>query len=339
MDVDAVQDAWSQRRAETRGPTVLIAGPTDAGKSSLSRALLWHALQDRPEDGVAFVDLDIGQGEISIPGTIGATVLTRASLPDEDDLLDFGHSHNYPLAFHGRKMQYFVGDANLSAVPGAFKHYTSALATSLAQRHTADPELNGAVINTCGWVDDLGYQLLLHAVRAFAVDILVVLGSHSVYDQLLQDAPPSTTLFNLPRAAGAVRRSGPTRRAARDQRLQRYFAPQGEWTYVEVDAASIVFHRVRDKDPRGRGRAKLLLAKESILADRWLHQVVALVRPPPPTLARDDATQYLLRAPAIGFVAIHAIDKQAKTVTLVAPVGGPLPSKHLLAGSNVELLP
>lgn len=54
-----------------QGPRVIVIGPTDSGKSSLCRMLLsWACKQGwKP----TFVDLDIGQGSITIPGCIAAT--------------------------------------------------------------------------------------------------------------------------------------------------------------------------------------------------------------------------------------------------------------------------
>jgi polyribonucleotide 5'-hydroxyl-kinase len=52
-----------------RGPIAIIVGPGDVGKSTVSRILLNYAVRmgRRP----IYVDLDVGQGQISIPGTIG----------------------------------------------------------------------------------------------------------------------------------------------------------------------------------------------------------------------------------------------------------------------------
>lgn len=57
---------------DTKGPITMLVGPTDVGKSTVSKILLNYAvrmggLSRRP----IFVDLDVGQGHISIPGTIG----------------------------------------------------------------------------------------------------------------------------------------------------------------------------------------------------------------------------------------------------------------------------
>lgn len=59
-------------KENTRGPVTMIVGPTDVGKSTLCRILLNYSARmissgRRP----IYVDLDPGQGQISVPGTIG----------------------------------------------------------------------------------------------------------------------------------------------------------------------------------------------------------------------------------------------------------------------------
>lgn len=79
-----------------QGPRVIVVGPTDSGKSTLSRMLLsWAAkLGWKP----TFVDLDIGQGAITIPGCIAATPIELPIDPVEGIPLEmplvyfFGHA-------------------------------------------------------------------------------------------------------------------------------------------------------------------------------------------------------------------------------------------------------
>lgn len=79
-----------------QGPRVIVVGPTDSGKSTLSKMLLsWAAKQGwKP----TYVDLDIGQGSITAPGCIAATPIEMPIDPVEGIPLDiplvyfFGHT-------------------------------------------------------------------------------------------------------------------------------------------------------------------------------------------------------------------------------------------------------
>ncbi|CAN6470362.1 unnamed protein product [Victoria cruziana] len=66
---------------ESQGPRVIVVGPTDSGKSTLSKMLLsWASKQGwKP----TFVDLDVGQGSITIPGCISATPIEMPIDPVE----------------------------------------------------------------------------------------------------------------------------------------------------------------------------------------------------------------------------------------------------------------
>lgn len=54
-----------------QGPRVIFVGDTDSGKSTLAKMLLSWAAKDGCKP--TFVDLNIGQSSITIPGTISAT--------------------------------------------------------------------------------------------------------------------------------------------------------------------------------------------------------------------------------------------------------------------------
>jgi polyribonucleotide 5'-hydroxyl-kinase len=60
------------RNKNIRGPVTMVVGPTDVGKSTLCRMLLnYSARLNSPSHRPIYVDLDPGQGQISVPGTIG----------------------------------------------------------------------------------------------------------------------------------------------------------------------------------------------------------------------------------------------------------------------------
>ena len=70
----------------------MIAGPTDVGKSTLCRLLLNYAT--RMGRAPTYIDLDVGQSEVAIPGTIGALIVERTADIEE------GFSLAAPFVYH-----------------------------------------------------------------------------------------------------------------------------------------------------------------------------------------------------------------------------------------------
>lgn len=102
---------------------------------------------------------------------------------------------------------------------------------------------SGVIINSCGWVQDEGLQLLLHAARSLAVDMILVLdNSDQLVDDLregLRDMTPrqmtipvealpgdrlrNPVITKLPISGGIVKRDARRRAATREARLRAYF--------------------------------------------------------------------------------------------------------------------
>ena len=57
------------------GPKVMIVGPTDSGKTTLSKILLNYAVRKGHQP--IYVDLDIGQGSITVPGMFASVSITQ----------------------------------------------------------------------------------------------------------------------------------------------------------------------------------------------------------------------------------------------------------------------
>lgn len=68
---------------------------------------------------------------------------------------------------------------------------------------------SGVFVNTMGWVDGLGYQLLLHSIAVLQADIVVVLGQERLHSRLKQEyrnAGQSVEIIFLPASGGVVLR-------------------------------------------------------------------------------------------------------------------------------------
>ncbi|ETV98560.1 hypothetical protein H310_08684 [Aphanomyces invadans] len=329
-------------RTLSRGPTVLVAGPTDAGKSSLCRHLLWHSqLQayDSDDGGasrqhpIVFADVDIGQGEIGLPGTIGASIVTRANFlvgsadvdrNNDADLAEFGANHNHPLRWLSN-LHFYVGHTNMAEKSSLFKWYVKELASRIRNKHSADPMLaaSGAVINTCGWVEGQGLALLMATIAIFQPSHVVVVGDVKLYDHLLHEQAAPHVL-GLPRSHLAQRRSASYRRDARNARLRQYFTPPSSISpspfLVNVAIADVRLFIVV-VTPHKPTQVRRVAVVETLT-----RAVVAMCAAP------TTADHALARATALGFLCIHSVNSTEKTIEFLSPRPGPLPSTHFILG-------
>jgi polynucleotide 5'-kinase involved in rRNA processing len=62
--------------------------------------------------------------------------------------------------------------------------------------------VSGVIINTCGWVKGQGYQLLIHAAKAFEVDLIIVLDQERLYNELVRDMPDFVKVVLQPKSGG-----------------------------------------------------------------------------------------------------------------------------------------
>lgn len=184
-----------------------------------------------------YVDLDVGQSNISVPGTIGSLLIERPASIEE------GFSQLAPFVFHfGHKSP---GDND-----ELYKILISKLADVTLERLEKDKKgelteynynlqqnlsffifyisamASGIIINTCGWVKGKGYQHLLYATKEFKVGIVIVLDQERLYNELLRDLSKTVKVLFLPKNGGVVERSGTVRAESRDSRTREYFYGQ-----------------------------------------------------------------------------------------------------------------
>jgi polyribonucleotide 5'-hydroxyl-kinase len=242
-----------------------------------------------------FVDTDIGQGEISLPGCLSAVTVDRSCLSVEEE--GFLHASSGAVGTSGHdslasssssSSSASVSSAVKSSAPAAastlplplvycfghatpgdaaggevFKNSLHRLADTVTRRLTHDEHsrVSGCIVNTMGFIDGLGYDILLDTVKTMQCDVVIVQGNDRLFARLSEDlksiklpirptatgAAPSAgsssssaagagvevaasstdtksvALLKLPRSGGVVERSRNTRRDTRKQRIKEYF--------------------------------------------------------------------------------------------------------------------
>lgn len=192
------------------GPVALVVGPCDVGKSTVCRIFLNYAV--RQGRTPIFVDLDVGQGSISIPGTMGAFLVERMAHVED------GFSQQAPLVYQ-------FGHISPSDNDAYYKLLLTKVAKVTHKRMQTNKKIksSGMIINTCGWVKGGGYKHILHAAEVFQVAAVFVLDQERLYNELLRDSPKTAQVVFLQKSRGVVERTKALRSEARDLRIREYF--------------------------------------------------------------------------------------------------------------------
>lgn len=84
----------------------------------------------------------------------------------------------------------------------------------------------GYVVNTCGWVDGQGYDLLVQCIQAFQIDVVLVIGQDRLFSRLQSSLAASNkqlSIVKLARSGGVVPLNTKHRSAKRLSRIREYF--------------------------------------------------------------------------------------------------------------------
>ena len=324
-----------QRRSAARasaaeGPRVLIAGPADTGKSSLCR-ILANYLTRSGHTGT-LVDLDLEQGEQLVPGCIAAVPLHRP-LDMEGSTEDLA-----PLA-------YWLGHTAAAEHLPHLKHLLGSLAHAVKKRHESDASARagGLLLNTLGWVDGPGYDLLLHVAEIFRADVLIAIGDDRLHSQLMQYAassPLKPSVVKLAKSGGVISRATATRQAAQSVRISEYFYgvhrelfPHSitlDFAAVSVYSISVFTQAPSSALPIGMRVAENQLASKQLPPALYPSLAYSLLAVLPIESSNCDD---LLTTPAAGFVWVNAVDLEKQKINLLAPAPLLTSSLTLLQGS------
>jgi polynucleotide 5'-hydroxyl-kinase GRC3/NOL9 len=142
--------------------SILITGPTDSGKTSLSTYIINQAIRVglRP----AVIDADIGQGDLAPPSVIGCGIVKK-------QILDLSELTTQYFAF--------VGDINPKGYDILIARSVRRLLNKINTGKEDRSEVNLVVINTDGYVTGSGLLGKIAIANKVHPDIIICLGEHT----------------------------------------------------------------------------------------------------------------------------------------------------------------
>ena len=271
----------------------------------------------------------------------------------------------------------YFGHTSPGENPHLFRLLVERLAATLDRRLDQPgwehARASGVVVNTCGWVDGVGYELLLHAARALGVTTVFVLGHDRLASDLTRDLRGSVTttglaqspvaVVKLARSGGAVQRPKRYRAEARARAVQEYFygrkvpaplpkyggggggAGGGPAMALEFSPSSTVvsFNEVEILCVGGEGMGAtdshmLPVGQEAISSPTTLVTVTpsnARVCHCVMAVSHAQERKDVLEASVAGVVYVSSVDENNGTMTLLTPCPchEGLPGRFLLVGS------
>jgi len=301
------------------GPKVMICGPENVGKSTLSRILLNYCVRmgRRP----IYVDLDCGQGSIAVPGTLGALLVERPADAEEGFLLQTPLVYNYgnPSPSENVNLYNALVDEMSASV---FKHF----------KRNRKAAVSGCIINTCGWVTGTGFKLLLNVVEAFHVDVILVLDQERVFNDFKTKLGDSVQCVHLPKSGGVFERSTAQRRHYRDEKIHEYF--YGGRTPLYPHVFDVKFDEVKIFKIGAPEVPESCLPLGMAPEDSSL--TIITVAPGPELLhslcavSNATAEDTITKTNAAGFVVISNVDMEGECFTVLSPAPRPLPKEFLV---------
>lgn len=354
--LEALRDEAAASGGE--GPRVLICGPSESGKSSLTKTLIAYATKLGRVP--LWMDLDPADNALSVPGTLAVCPMDRQAVQVESfATTGIPQGTAAPLVlWHG----------NTDMSPDLFRAQVSALGKKIDARLQTDDwaRSSGIIVNTNGWIEDEGYQLLLHTTTALRISVVLVLGHDRLYSMMksaLKKLDESIKVIKIPRSGGVVSRGKEFIRQHRSRSVKRYFYGDNIETAAQTSAAqssSSAPTRVPQLTPylaqikfdqitvykfasmslsasllpvaAAQTTESVQLVEVSDLASLQ-HKVVAVCHPQ--AVAAYQATKKakeLYESGVAGFCVVERVISDTEMLHLLSPCAGSLPSYTLLVG-------
>lgn len=308
----APNDSINRQQHLTRGPRVVVVGGANTGKSYTGLSLVNAAMASK-EFSIGYVDVDVGQQGVSVPGCISCVLV--------EDVLPF----DSPFA-QLASTAFFYGE--VSVTRRGKGRYLS-LCESCAEICAGNAEQNrkldagGMIINTMGWTRDTGLELLREQVVLFhATHIILTEEDPELEDTLKEAMYGQTVQFLHVKPTPSIAKKLPKKKINlffRDSRIKQYFEGTPDMELKPVRS------RCRITDVEFIDTATMKTIKDTTsIQERTLCAV-----------SKMDVRNDIRKSSVAGFIVI--LEMGTEFFSFLAPQPGNLPCNKILVSPIIQL--
>ncbi|VUC21087.1 unnamed protein product, partial [Clonostachys rosea] len=233
---------------------------------------------------------------------------------------------------------YYYGASEPEKEPDFYRELASNLAGSVSGRLSEDEDVkrSGVIVDTMG-VDgesELGVELLSHIIEEFSINVVVVMGTPLLEQELVKRFTSVKTSLGEPidivlldKSDGVAHRDQNFMQHVREACIKEYFFGDARRTLSpqiqQADFDSLVIYRASEIVLDG-----FALEEASVEMQHWTFAIMSA--------GTRDLPDTVRASSVVGFVYVSDVDEERKKIKLLAPVSGRLGDKPLVWGSWPE---
>ncbi|KAK0726340.1 Pre-mRNA cleavage complex II protein Clp1-domain-containing protein [Apiosordaria backusii] len=319
----------SSQSGSGHGPRVMICGPGAVGKTSLAKMLIGWATRQGEQPVLATVDPR--DGMLALPGTLSAAVFATV-MDVEDPEGGVGVSctpSNGPSAVPVKlPVGYYFGRERVEDDGRLWRDLVGRLGSSVRAKTGGDSGVRrgGVVVDTPAVQFRKGeVKGLMHVIREFAVNIIVVLGSPDLEAELRRRNHKTPhgepiEIVNLDKSDGVVEQDRQFLLSTRKALIKDYFFGDSKRA-LSPSVQSFSFDDVvifRAVDGPDLDDPTQVLERAEI-SEEMSHWTLAVM-----DASVNDPLETIRQAPVIGWVCVSDVDKGRRRLKILSPVSGRL---------------
>merc|ERR1712130_890896 len=187
---------------------------------------------------------------------------------------------------------------------------------------------SGCVINTGGWVLRKGYEALLETARLFEANVVLVIDTERLYQDLTRDLPDFVNIMKLQKSPGVLLRSKDHRRESREQLIRDYYdGPKGNYFPHSFDISFDSVEIYKIGTPALPDSALPIGMVQEDTQTKIVRQLPSIdLQNHILSVSRAKSIEEdLIQTNVAGFIVVKAVDEERRTMTVkpgaLSPVG------------------